>query len=257
MHMHMHIRTYTSMSNLVRLLEKSTTLREFYYNKHVQELQNTISNLRATIAGQNRREAVMEDEHRDLEQEIENLRRRVTNLERHNSDKDSKGGYEVDFSNTDEYSGYSEDPKSGITTYDSSYDRRSQCYDRGRLCGMPFCINDWVEDCDCNSCRAKLCYEHAHEKHLVSAYDETDVSFYQCSMCQKNKRALHNCACIVCNKPYDPYDYDQFLQINDEYILGTMHCQDIPHHAWVCQEHNSYSRMLDALQEKRYRCPLC
>lgn len=250
------------MSQLVRVLEKSVTLREFYYNKYVQELQatiesqkNIISGLRDTIAGQNTREEIMEREHDKQERKIEKLRNRAAKRAHH--DPDYPDMYEVDFS-LHEYARGKSDPESRDSD-DKKYFNEGRCYDRGQLCGIPFCVVEWSTlDDDCMTCRAKICYGHLRGGKLVSGYTPTDVSFYQCSVCWNNQSAIRECACIVCDKLYNPHDDDDIMiRIDYPFILGGIKCFNYELHAWACEQHCDFTDVRDAMKAKNYMCTLC
>lgn len=235
----------------MHVLEKSATLREYYYNKYVQELQATIESqkkiingLRDTIAGQNTREEIME-------REYDKLRDHIT--PRASSDH----LYEVDFSFHERTRGRS-DPESRDSD-DDKYHNEGRCYDRGRLCGMPYCIGEWSTfGGDCMSCRAKICYGHLHEGHLVSGYEVTDIPFYQCRMCWNRMSAIRECACVVCDKLYDPHDDDNtMIRINDPFVMSDIKCLQRDMHIWVCQEHYDTTYIQDAIKAKKYTCALC
>lgn len=242
------------MSQLVRVLEKSTTLREFYYNKYVQELQaiiesqkNTIRELRDTIAGQNAREEIME-------REYDKLRDRIA-LHDHPDHQDHL--YEVDFSRHEQARGRS-DPESRDSD-DEKYHNEGRCYDRGRLCGMPYCKEEWSTWWgDCMSCRAKLCYGHLREGHLVSGYEVTDIPFYQCYMCWDRMSAIRECMCVVCDKLYDPHDNNiTMVQVNDPFVISDIKCLQRDMHIWACREHCNDSDIQDAIKAKNHTCTLC
>lgn len=262
-YIHTCMYTNTLMSHLVRVLEKSVTLREFYYDKHVQELQstielqnNTISKLRDTIAGLNRREEIMENEHNEQELKIEKLRKRIAHLESSGGAGGADKIYEVDFSEDRHGHGWY-DPRTREQD-DKKYHKQNKCYDREHLCGMPYCHIPWSAGYECASCRAKLCYNHTHADYLVNNDTPTNDLFYQCNMCQDNKVAILECACLVCDKLYNPHDkYNNMSRIIDTWILNQVICENREWHLWVCEEHNNSWEMREAVKAKKYRCALC
>jgi len=251
------------MTNLVQLLEKSPTLRQFYYDEHVKELQKTIEDLRRTIRSQNNRESMMEDAYAEKEDEIEKLQKRIEKLcvsDDDNPNETIRKLPKVDFNkykHEQDYEG--ETMYEALQEHDVYYNRREKCYDRGDYCGIPECRSAYAHDCD--TCHAQVCDNHYTKDYLYDeVYPDRNLRVLQCDYCLQNKHPVRRCACIVCGELYNPHDENQeFAKLSNPGRELTYHtdCSDHDYHDWTCVEHRSYSDVESAIKEKNWECSLC
>jgi hypothetical protein len=232
-----------SKMNLLKLFERSPSLRQFCYDDRIRDLESRNRQLKETIEE-------LESKVRELQDAHDALYARA--------DGDGYTGADVGWRavefrlykhKVDKNTGNTK--LSALKILDAKYNQDNRCYDRGTYCNYPYC-ELLLQNRECDTCGAKTCGQHGN----IDYFREWGgPHFTQCAMCEKNLFPLPTRRCLVCDDFYNPASRNQWSQ--DHLLFGRDYwCHNREWHTWLCDYHTDVE-IDKAVERKNHQCPLC